>query len=175
MKSLRVPHLPNVGSVIWIRQMGFLASVFLCCLYIPCNLLNQESLHKEKSCGAFFQRMRQIRRESFYASWLGFCWDSLTKPRLLIGLYHITSYFEIFRNYFLMAFLGYPCLLACDPLDCSPPGSSVHGVLQARILEWVSISFSREYSRPSDRTCVSCDSCIAGEFFTYWATRVAHF
>ena len=112
MKSLRVPHLPNVGSVIWIRQMGFLASVFLCCLYIPCNLLNQESLHKEKSCGAFFQRMRQIRRESFYASWLGFCWDSLTKPRLLIGLYHITSYFEIFRNYFLMAFLGYPwCLL----------------------------------------------------------------
>ena len=77
MKSLRVAHLPNVGSMIWIRQMGFLASVFLCCLYLPCNLLDQESLHKGKSCGAFFQRMCQIRRDIFYTSWLGFCWDSL--------------------------------------------------------------------------------------------------
>ena len=40
-------------------------------------------------------------------------------------------------------------------MDCSPPGSSVHGVLQARILEWVAISFSRESSQPRDQTCVS--------------------
>ena len=44
------------------------------------------------------------------------------------------------------------CPTLCDPVDCSPPGSSVHGILQARILEWVAISLSRGYSRPRDRT-----------------------
>ena len=58
----------------------------------------------------------------------------------------------------------------CDPMDCSPPGSSVHGILQARILEWVAISFSTGTSRPRDQTQ---DSYIAGEFFTVWATRQA--
>ena len=52
------------------------------------------------------------------------------------------------------------CLTLCDPVDCSPPGSSIHGILQARILEWVAISFSRGSSRPRDRTHVSCVSCI---------------
>ena len=42
------------------------------------------------------------------------------------------------------------CLTLCDPMDCSPPSSSVHGILQARILEWVSISFSRVSSWPWD-------------------------
>ena len=55
------------------------------------------------------------------------------------------------------------CVTLCDPLDCSPPGSSVHGILQARILEWVPISFSRGSSRPRNRTLVSC---IADIFFT---------
>ena len=44
----------------------------------------------------------------------------------------------------------------CDPMDCSPPGSSVHGILQARILEWVAIPFSRGSSTPRDQTQVSC-------------------
>ena len=44
------------------------------------------------------------------------------------------------------------CPTLCDPVDCSPPGSSIHGILQARILEWVAISFSRGCSRPRDRT-----------------------
>ena len=48
------------------------------------------------------------------------------------------------------------CLTLCNPMDCSPPGSSAHGILQARILEWVSNSSSRESSRPRDWTCVSC-------------------
>ena len=59
----------------------------------------------------------------------------------------------------------------CKPLDCSLPGSSVHGILQARILEWVAIPFSRGSSQPGARTSVSC---IAGGFFTVWATREAH-
>ena len=58
------------------------------------------------------------------------------------------------------------CLAVCDPMDCSPPGSSVHGILQARILEWVTMPFSRGSSQPKDRTHVFCSSCIAGRFFT---------
>ena len=48
-----------------------------------------------------------------------------------------------------------PCPTLCDPLDCSLPGSSLHGILQARVLEWVAISFSRGSSRPRNRTQVS--------------------
>ena len=59
------------------------------------------------------------------------------------------------------------CLTLCDPVDCSPPCSSIHGILHARILEWVAISFSRGSSRPRDRTQVSC---IAGRRFNLWAT-----
>ena len=61
-------------------------------------------------------------------------------------------------------------LTLCDPMDCSPPGTSVHGALQARTLEWVAIPFSRESSQPRDQTWVSC---IAGGFFTIWVTREA--
>ena len=57
------------------------------------------------------------------------------------------------------------------PLDCSPPSSSVHGILQARILEWGAIYFSRESSRPRDWTQVSR---IVGRRFTIWATREVH-
>ena len=56
-------------------------------------------------------------------------------------------------------------------MDCSPPGSSVHGTLQARVLEWAAISFSRGSSRPRDQTQVSR---IAGRRFNLWATREAH-
>ena len=60
------------------------------------------------------------------------------------------------------------CLTLYDPMDCSLPGSSVHGILQSRILEWVAMSSSRGSSQPRDQTQVSC---IAGRFFTIWATR----
>jgi len=55
------------------------------------------------------------------------------------------------------------CTTLCDPMDCSPPGFSVHKILQARILKWVAIPFSRGSSRPRDRTWVSC---ITGRFFS---------
>ena len=58
---------------------------------------------------------------------------------------------------------------------CVPPGSSVHQILQARILERVAMPFSRESSQPRDQTRVSCVSCIAGEFFAAETTREAHF
>ena len=62
------------------------------------------------------------------------------------------------------------CLTLCNPVDCSPLGSPVHGVLQARTLEWTAISFSRGSFQPRDWTWVSC---IEGRFFL-WAIRKAH-
>ena len=55
------------------------------------------------------------------------------------------------------------CPTLCNPMDCSPSGSSVHGMLQARILEWVAISFSSVSSRPRDPTALPM---LAGGFFT---------
>ena len=62
------------------------------------------------------------------------------------------------------------CPTLCDPMDCTPPGSSVHGILQARILECVAISFSRGSSLPRDRTCISCVCCIGSQILYHWAT-----
>ena len=58
--------------------------------------------------------------------------------------------------------------ILCGPRDHSPPGSSVHRILQARTLEWVAIPFSRGSFQPRDRTQFSC---IAGGFFTVWVSR----
>ena len=57
--------------------------------------------------------------------------------------------------------------LFCDPIDCSPPGSSTHGISLAKILEWVAISFSRVYSWPKDWSCVFC---IGRQIPYHWAT-----
>ena len=64
------------------------------------------------------------------------------------------------------------CPILCNPLDRCPPGSSVHGILQARILEWIAMPSSRGFSQPRDRTQVYC---IAGGFFTIRATREAQY
>ena len=60
------------------------------------------------------------------------------------------------------------CLTLRDPMDCSLPGSFIHGIFQARVLEWVAISFSRGASWPRDQTQVSP---IVGRHFAIWATR----
>ena len=64
------------------------------------------------------------------------------------------------------------CPTLCNPMDCSLSGSSIHGILQAGILEWVAIPFSRGSSQPRDQTWISF---ITGRFFTIWATREAQF
>ena len=81
---------------------------------------------------------------------------------------------QMCRNWFLAVLfvmkvkvlVSQSCWTPCDPMDCSQPGSSVHGTFQARILEWVAFPF-RRYSQPRDQTWVSR---IAGRFFTIWAT-----
>ena len=68
-----------------------------------------------------------------------------------------------FLNYSVLVLVAQLCLTLCNPMDCSLLGSSVHGILQVRILEWLAIPFSMASSQPSDRTQVSS---IAGRFFT---------
>ena len=72
--------------------------------------------------------------------------------------------------YLCYVLVAQSCPTLCDPMDWGSPGSSVHRILQGRILDWVAISFSRRSSQPRDRTQVSS---IAGWLFTVWATREA--
>ena len=65
-----------------------------------------------------------------------------------------------FNNHVSVCSVAELCLILCNPEHCSPPGSSVHGIFQATILEWIAISYSRGSSQPRDQTHVSCISRI---------------
>ena len=69
--------------------------------------------------------------------------------------------------------LLYSCLILCNPLDNRLPGSSVHGILQARILEWIAMPSSRGSSQPRDQTRVFYVSCIGRRFFTTSSTWIS--
>ena len=65
----------------------------------------------------------------------------------------------------------FSCVWLCDPMDCSPPGPSVHGIPQARILEWIAMPSSREPPQSRDRTCISYVSCIGRQVLDSQAWR----
>ena len=77
-------------------------------------------------------------------------------PLLTVGKFHHIPYACVF-------IVALSNLTLCDPMDYSPLGSSVCGILQARILEWVAIPFSKGFSQSRDQTLVSC---FTGRFFT---------
>ena len=87
---------------------------------------------------------------------------------------HLTFLCSIFMGFSLPCLLSevsevaQSCPTLCEPMDCSLPGSSVHGIFQAVVLDWVAIPFSRGSSQPRDRTQVSH---IVDRRFTVWATR----
>ena len=81
-----------------------------------------------------------------------------------------TGYWSEIAKWKLKVLVAPFCVTLRDPMDCSPQGSSIHGISQARILERVAISSSKRSSWPRGWTCVSA---IAGRFFTIWATREA--
>jgi len=78
--------------------------------------------------------------------------------------YHLSKFHIYALVYCIGVFLS---VFLCDPMDYSLPGSSIHGIFQARILEWVAIPLSRATFPPRDRTWVSCN---AGRLFTIWTT-----
>ena len=98
------------------------------------------------------------------------CFACCRERRDIIGVEHtdrsmLLAIFQSFGEGLTYIYIYSCCLVAkhfWDPMDCSPPGSSEHGISQARILEWVAISFSRGSSWSRDWNCVSC---IASGFF----------
>ena len=92
--------------------------------------------------------------------------DSLLIQILCWKLFYLPTFNDSHKK----VLVAQSCPTLCDPMDYSPPGSSVHGILQARILAWVAIPISSSSSQPRDQTLVSC---VAGRFFTIWATREA--
>ena len=107
----------------------------------------------------------QVTWCSFARVYIPNTWNLSWKSMILVIFILISSFVPVVVVYGLVA---KSCPTLCHPMDCSPPASSVHGIFQARILEWIAISFSRRSSQPRNRTQVSC---IAGRFFTYWAIR----
>ena len=92
-------------------------------------------------------------------------------PRKQSIQFNITNmHIPLVYSWWLSVLVTQSCPTLCNPVDSSSPVSSVHGILQARMLEWVAILFSRVSSWPRGQTRVSC---IAGRFFTSWATREA--
>ena len=92
---------------------------------------------------------------------LGTVWHSETSERRSIRYSSVTLPAQS-QGFAVVESLG-PVWLFCDPMDCSPPGSFIHGISWARILEWITISFSRRSSPPRDRTRVSCIGRITTE------------
>ena len=93
---------------------------------------------------------------------------TLPRPRLSPrGIFKL-SYQFLWKKSESESEVAQSCPTLCNPMDCSLPHSSVNGIFQTRVLEWVAISFSRGYSWPRDRTQVSH---IVGRCFTTWATR----
>ena len=100
------------------------------------------------------------KRSSFLIHWWCQCYLFSHSSRGLSNFWSVQYLRECTLAYM---FSPWVCLTLCDPKDCNPPGSSVHGISGGRILEWVAISFSKGSSWPRDRTLISC---IAGRFFT---------
>ena len=96
---------------------------------------------------------------------------SRTQPSVRVRKTVIT---HLGDSYMCACSVAWPCPTLCDPGDYSPPGSSVHGVSQARILEWVAISYSRGSSQPRDQTHISCVSCTERRFLYHCTAWEAH-
>ena len=96
--------------------------------------------------------------------------DTMWDTHTLSAYWHIPERHS-YRRGMCVCLVTQLCPTLCHPMDYSPPDSSVGGILQARVLEWVVIPFSRGSSQPRDQTQVSH---IAGRFFTVWAIREAH-
>jgi len=96
--------------------------------------------------------------------------SNLVGKQILFVLLYFQVRFFLSLSKWKKALIAQSCWTVWDPMDCSPPGSSVYGILLARILEWNAIPFSRGCSWRRDQTQVSC---IADRFFTNWATKEA--
>ena len=100
----------------------------------------------------------------YFSSQSGLFWNtSFTFPSPHICLHYSCAWkypFLLLVSRSCVCMCAQSCLTLCDPMDCSPPGCSVHGISQARILEWIAISYFRGPSQPRDWTLIFCISYI---------------
>ena len=121
---------------------------------------------------SLFIREMQIRTKMMY---------QLTQVRMAIIKKSTNKFWRGYgekKPFYIVEQVGklhrFSCIWLCDPIDCSPPGSSVQGTLQTRILEWVVMPSSMGSSQPRDQTQVSCISCIASSSLplSHWGTPI---
>ena len=99
-----------------------------------------------------------------------------SRKQFLVFIYRMWRLFKLLNYFFFFIVYAFMCMLIqlrptlCDPMDCSPSGSSVHRISQARILECANISFSRGSSWARDWTWISCIFLIDGQILHHWAT-----
>ena len=92
----------------------------------------------------------------------GHCWEQVSQTQMLKGAKQAKQ----MNKLGVKVLVTESCMTLCEPMDYNLPGSSVHGILQSRILNWVAMFFSSGSSWPRNQTFISCISCIAGGFFT---------
>ena len=122
---------------------------------------------QHKFCGCFPNRTDYITRCCSHLSSF-----ALMGHRFPIWDCHLIVIFVwCFKHYCCCCLVTKSCLPFCNPMDCSLPGSSVHGIFQKSILEWIAISFSKGSSQPRDLTRVSC---IGRQILYHWSAWEAH-
>ena len=104
-----------------------------------------------------------------FQRWKGCKMGEALSCKYLSGCFHLKAR-EAQVHVWCVCSVAQSCLMLCDLMDCSPPGSSVYEILQASLLEWVAISSSKKSSQPKDWTGVSCISCICKRILCHWAT-----
>ena len=108
----------------------------------------------------YCQRLKYKRSPCFHSCPLQSIFNTFLSDLLTNKSRHITPQFKALHA----CTCAQSCPILCHPMNCSLTGSSVHGVFQARIMQWVAIFFSRVSSRSRDQTHVSCVSCIGRQF-----------
>jgi len=134
--------------------------------HILSEMQYMSAISKATECSLFiFKTNNQTSQQS----------KSMPQPLMpkMLNLTESMKTYKIFWNCYLFSIgacmyekLLYLHLTLCNPMECSPSGSSVHWILQAKIVEWVAMPYSRGSFQPRDQTCDFRDSCIAGWFFT---------
>ena len=123
------------------------------------------NLQKLKRCWPSTSAVYLSRKSQRYRRSLRVSWEGPSGRGQCLGVRSCTWLLAV------LCLVSQSCPVLCNSMDYSPPGSFVHGILQARILEWVAMPFSRGSSQPRDRTQVFC--IAGGRFFIIWATKEA--
>ena len=157
----------HLFSAFWLRSSEIGAFIYR----YSATLHPQETVPSDTK-----KRGMKLSRMVKYLKLFLFSYYSLKNHYLVYELCIYNVFIFIYTLYILKPAMLYKkwsestqlCPTLGNPRNCSPPGSSVNGISQARILEWIAISFSRGFSQPRGRTRVSC---TAGRFFAIWVTR----